>query len=297
MHLHRLRRAPANGVVLLLRALAVILALALLVSGCGGSDKPATVDRGGSTATDKKDDEPVTVEETDPSDEPDPVAEEPAPDPGYQAPRAGQCFQMTPAQSRASVAIGPKVGCKRPHNTVVAYVGYLARAVTPKSPLAKRRALGNRLCEPAYSRLVGGTPADRATSILTWTLFTPDQAQLERGARWVRCDVLARSLNELIPLPPGKPLLAAGVPEQLRVCQNEAGADISCSRPHAFRVDAVYPAFGEAYPESSAYTATARALCKQLTNQDGGYWQPPSQQGWQAGDRFIRCLSAQQVIR
>ena len=35
-------------------------------------------------------------------------------------------------------------------------------------------------------------------SILTWTLFTPGQDELERGARWVRCDVVARSGNKLV---------------------------------------------------------------------------------------------------
>lgn len=283
MHSHPLRRTPANGVVVLLRSMVVALLLALLVSGCGGSDKPASSDRAGASTTEKKDDEA------------DPADEEPAPDPGYQAAQVRQCFRMTPAQSRASVTTSPKVSCKRQHNTVVAYIGFVPRAVTPKTPLAQRRALGNRVCEPAYRKLVGGTLADRATSILTWTMFTPGQAQLERGARWVRCDVVARSANQLVPLPPGQPLLAAGVPEQLRVCQDEAGGDISCARPHAFRVDAVYRAVGEAYPDTTAYTVTARARCKELTNKDGGYWQPPSQAGWKAGDRFIRCLSAQQV--
>ncbi len=146
------------------------------------------------------------------------------------------------------------------------------------------------MCEPAYRKLAGGTVSDRATSLLTWTLFTPSQAQLERGARWVRCDVLARSGDQLVPLPDAKPLLAKGVPESLRVCQTETGADVSCSRPHAFRVEAVYAASGSAYPDAAAYTAAARARCQQLMG-DGGYWQPPSRAGWKAGDQFIRCLS------
>ena len=287
MHAHHLRRTPTNGVVLL-RALAAGLSLLLLATGCGGSDQPAGDDTGTSTST-------GTVPTQQPADEQPPVEEEPAPDPGFQAAQPGQCFQMTPAQSRASVATSPKRSCKRQHNTVVAYVGYVPQAVTPKTRLAQRRALGNRVCEPAYRKLVGGTSADRATSILTWTMFTPGQAQLEAGARWVRCDVLARSADKLVPLPPGRPLLAAGVPEQLRVCQDESGTDISCSQPHAFRVDAVYQVIGEAYPETAAYTVMARARCKELTGRDGGYWQPPSPQGWLAGDRFIRCLSAQQV--
>ena len=119
---------------------------------------------------------------------------------------------------------------------MVVLVGYLPKPVTPATPVAQRRKLGKRLCQPAYQRAVGGTLADRATSILTWTLFTPSQAQLERGARWVRCDVVARSGDKLVPLPTSKPMLAQGVPEQLRICQTEAGVDISCSKPHAFRV-------------------------------------------------------------
>jgi hypothetical protein len=245
----------------------------LLVSGCGGTkDKPKAGDNGPPADT-------------------GPGNDEAAPDPGYQAPKQGECYRMTPSQSRASVSSARPVGCKAEHNSVISYVGYLPRAVTPKTPLAQRRALGQRFCEPAYRRLVGGTLADRATSILTWTMFTPGQDQLERGARWLRCDVIARSGNQLIPLPTGRPLLNQAVPEPMRICQDAAGIDISCSQPYAFRVAAVYRAVGEAYPDPASYTPVARNRCRELMGAYGGYWQPPSRDGWQAGDRFIRCLS------
>jgi hypothetical protein len=198
---------------------------------------------------------------------------------------------MTPAQSRASVATGVRVDCSRPHTSVVARVGLVRRAVTARTPLAERRALGQRVCVPAYRRLAGGTLADRATSILTWTLFTPSRSQVERGARWVRCDVLARSGEELVPLLPTRPLLAEGVPEPLRVCQDQGGADISCGRRHAFRVTAVFQAPDSAYPDPDGFTALARDRCRELTGEAGGYWQPPSRDGWAAGDRFVRCLT------
>ncbi len=272
-----LGRSTATRVPLLLRGLAAALVLALLVTGCGGADDPP-----------KTDDPSTSTDESDPEDAED---AEPAPDPGYQAAKIGQCYRMTGAQSRASVATGRLVSCAKEHTSVVAHVGYVPRAVTPKTPLTRRRALGARVCEPAYRRVVGGTLADRATSILTWTLFTPGQDQLERGARWIRCDVIARSGNQLVELPPGQPLLKQGVPEPLRVCQNAAGADVSCARPHSFRVVAVYRAAGAAYPDATAYTPTARSRCKELMGVFGGFWQPPSPQGWAAGDRFIRCQS------
>ena len=202
---------------------------------------------------------------------------------------------MTAEQSVASVAKGTAVACKSTHSSVVAYVGFVPTPVTAKTPLAERRALGKKLCEPAYRRLAGGTLADRAMSILTWTLFTPGQDDLVRGARWVRCDVVARSGKKLVALPAGAPLLAKGVPEQLRACQTDTGADISCAQPHAFKVQAVFLAYAAkrvnvAYPDAATFTPIARARCKQLTGVDGGFWQPPSRVGWSAGDHYIRCL-------
>jgi hypothetical protein len=187
------------------------------------------------------------------------------------------------------------VSCKSNHTSVVAHVGFMRAPVTPETPVGKRQKLGKKLCEPAYRRIAGGTLADRAMSILTWTLFTPGQAELERGARWVRCDVIARSGATLVRLPTRTPLLARGIPDDLRVCQTVTGNDVSCGQPHAFKVAAVFlasaaPGPRPKYPDVQAYTATARARCQQLTGEEGGYWQPPSRVGWNAGDHFIRCL-------
>jgi hypothetical protein len=247
------------------------LALALSLSGCGGKDDKKPSDKPSSSRSSS-------------------AGGEPAPDPGYGAPKVGQCHKMTAAQSFASVDRSKTVKCSELHTSVVTYVGYLPKPVTPATPVAQRRALGKKRCQPAYQRTVGGTLADRATSILTWTLFTPDQSQLEHGARWVRCDVVARSGTKLVPLLPS-PMLAAGVPEAMRICQSDAGIDVSCSQPHAFRVEAVFRAVGNTYPDTTTYTKVARARCKQLVGSYGGFWQPPSQEGWAAGDRFIRCLS------
>jgi hypothetical protein len=244
----------------------------MVLAGCGGK-----------AAEKKHAAKPGTSEE--PS-----ASAEAAPDPGNGAPKVGECHKMTAEQSIASVSTSRSVGCSAPHTSVVAYIGYLRIPITPKTPLKQRQVLGAKLCEPAYRRIVGGTVADRATSILTWTLFTPGQDQLERGARWIRCDVVARSGARLIRLPAATPLLTHGVPVQLRVCQSVAGTDVSCAQPHAFKVAAVYRLVGPTYPNIARYTAAARARCKQLTGAEGGFWQPPSRVGWSSGDHFIRCL-------
>ena len=163
---------------------------------------------------------------------------------------------MTPEQSVASVSTSRSVSCKSTHTSVVAHVGYLRAPVTPKTPVGKRQKLGKKLCEPAYRRIAGGTLADRAMSLLTWTLFTPGQAELERGARWVRCDVIARSGASSSACRPRTPLLARGVPDDLRVCQTATGNDVSCGQPHAFKLAAVFLA--SAVEDHARRTPTCR---------------------------------------
>ena len=254
------------------------LVVALLLAGCGGKDvEPKAGKKEEAAAA-----EPSASES---------AAEEAAPDPGYGAPQVGRCYRLSPSETLAPVTSSRRVSCGKKHTTVIAHIGYVKKAVTSDTPLAKRRAIGKRICAPAYRKLAGGTVPDRATSLLTWTLFTPSSDQLQRGARWVRCDVLARSGESLVALPERKPLLGKGVPESLRVCQTETGADVSCARPHAFRVEAVYAAPAGAYPDPTRYTAAARTRCKELMGTAGGFWQPPSEAGWKAGDRYIRCLS------
>jgi hypothetical protein len=222
------------------------------------------------------------------------ASDQPALDPGFGVPKVGQCFAMTGAQSRASVAAPARVSCKASHTSVVAFVGYVAKAVTALTPVAERRVLGKKVCQPAFRALVGGTVLDRDQSLLTWTLFTPGQSQLARGARWVRCDVLARSGSNLVPLPTTTPVLAKGVPENLRVCQTKDGDDVTCAGPHLYRVAGVFQAAGTTYP--GVGTAEARARCHDLTQTFAGFYQVPSQEGWNDGDRFVRCLTGQEPL-
>ncbi len=255
------------------RLLVLAAVLTALLAGCGGHAKAASP--GGSPPSSSAS-----------------ASDQPALDPGAGVPKVGQCFRMTGAQSLASVAAPARVGCKAPHTSVVAFVGYVAKAVTPLTPVSERRVVGKKVCEPAFRALVGGTVLDRAQSLLTWTLFTPGKSQLERGARWVRCDVLARSGKDLVPLPTTTPILVKGVPESLRVCQTKDGADVTCAGPHVYRVAAVFQAPGTTYP--GVTTEVARQRCHDVTQSFTGFFQVPSQAGWDDGDRFVRCLTGQQ---
>src|SRR3954447_6819088 len=141
---------PARGGLL-----ALVVVLALLLSGCGGASKEehpksAPQPKGSSTSSSSGS-----------------GSDEPAPDPAYGAPKVGDCHQLGAARSVASVDPSAPVSCKRAHTSVVVHVGYQPKPVTPSTPVAERRRLGRKLCQPAYQRTAGGTLADRATSILT----------------------------------------------------------------------------------------------------------------------------------
>ncbi len=249
----------------------MLVVLLALLAGCGGHSSKGSKDTSSPSSS--------------------PSASESAKaalDPGFGVAKVGQCFRMTAAQTRASVAGPARVNCRQPHTTVVAYVGYVPQPITPVTALATRRATARKVCAPAFRALAGGTLADRAQSILTWTFFTPGQAQLERGARWVRCDVVARSGNGLVPLPQATPFLASAVPEQLRVCETQTGVEVGCTQQHAFRVAGVFRAPGATYPGVS--TAVARDRCHELLKGYGGFFQLPSREGWATDDRFVRCL-------
>lgn len=264
-------------------ALAVLaLLLALVLTACGGSAPGEVKEKAkepagspGSTGT-------VAGSAS---------AEPPAPpEPRFGLPKVGQCHQMGYAQSKAPVFLGAKVPCRKAHTSLVIHAGVVNAAVTAQTPVARRRAVARKVCEPAFRRLVGGTPALRATSLLTWVFFAPSAAELARGASWVRCDAIARSARQLVTLPATTPLLRKGLPEQLRVCQDNKGVDVSCARPHQFRVEAVFSPSGQAYP-GQAFTSAARDRCRALMNGALGYWQPPSRAGWAAGDHYVRCLA------
>ena len=273
MPAHRHRRTPVARAPRLARALALSLVVALLVAGCGGKDeKPKASKKDASAAA-----EPSASESAD---------EEAAPDPGYGAPRGGSVLPAVTGQSLAPVTSSRGSSASSKHTTVVAHVGYVPKAVTANT----RWPSGGRSASGCASRRTGSWPAGRSPTgrpRCSPGRCSPPRRTSSSAARagcgvtssraaatsWSRCRTRSRCWSK-------------GVPESLRVCQTAAGVDVSCSRPHVFRVEAVYAASGSAYPDPARYTAAARTRCKELMGKDGGYWQPPSRGRLEGGDRL-----------
>lgn len=208
----------------------------------------------------------------------------------FEIPTVGECHQVTPAQNAAAVDPSSAVPCTGPHNARVVLASVTPVALAPEAPAADRITQAAGACSVAFNKAVGGDPAARSMSLFDWVVHTPSADQIARGARWVRCDVVARSGDNLIPLPTAVPFLGASIPQAYRICQTRNFSDVSCAGPHAYRLQGVFRAPGNTYPAGREFLRLARDKCFALSGKYGSLWQPPSRQGWQAGDRFVRCL-------
>ncbi len=161
-------------------------------------------------------------------------------------------------------------------------------------------------CEAAFSRFIGGDPTRRALSRLSVTYFLPPQKYYDRGADWVRCDVVAlQSADALAPLP--QPL--QGFLDDSRALQDygvcsagQPGATTSalviCGQPHTFRAltalrlgttTSRYP--GKAVAGTAGQKRCSTYIANALgTNSGYTYaWTYPTESDWASGQRFGFC--------
>lgn len=259
----------------LLQGVVVALLCALALAGCAG---------GGSKSGSGADGEPAG----DSSDSATPSP--PRKLATFGIPTVGECHQVTPVQNAAAVDTSPAVPCTGPHNARVLLASVTPTALAPEAPAAARITQAAGACTVAFNKTVGGNPAARAMSLFDWVVHTPSAEQIARGARWLRCDVVARSGDALVALPARAPFLGGTIPPAYRICQTRNFSDVSCAGPHAYRLQGVFRAPGQAYPAGQDFLRLARDKCFALSGKYGSLWQPPSREGWNAGDRFVRCL-------
>ena len=197
--LHQLRRSmPRLASAASRSGIVAALALVLLVTGCGGTER-----RHGRRAA-RPPSTPDRLERRR-------GAPRPAADPGFRRPRkVGNCTRMT---ARPVPGIGRRAAarsrCRRPHTrsspTSVPARGRQRRH--PGRPSATRSA--SATAPRPTAQLAGGTLADRATSLLTWTLFTPERAPARARRPLAALRRAGAQRQPAVPLPPGPPAAGA----------------------------------------------------------------------------------------
>jgi hypothetical protein len=269
------------GTTLALLALVGTLALA----GCSSDDEPAE----------------------EPSETPSESATSEAPPPP--TPKTGACYRLSVDDAQAASANAEPVPCQRPHTARTAFVGKVSRLAggdaTPDDPAVARRLSAD--CRQRGLTFLGGDAVTQNLSRFVTVGFVPTAAEIDAGAEWYRCDVVAFGNGErLLQLPFERRL--AGILDQgnaldtFGTCGTAApGADdferVACSLPHSWRaLTTIRVADSDRYPGAAEVRRSGDEECADYVEDQAGStteiqygWEWPTRAQWDAGQRFGFC--------
>lgn len=276
-------------------AVASLLALALV--GCGPTVSPsATGAHTGATTPTAGGSSKATQSTPDPQPPPPPVT--------------GVCRNYPYLRITGYSNNAPQVACSSPHTAYTFAVRRLPpRVIVPGVAISNTTVQGAAamICQRAFGRFVGGTPTTRALSRLSVTYFVAPQRGFNRGAHWVRCDVVALlTRHRLAPLPK-RPLAAfldgKNALRRYGVCSSAAPTSggsqlVACMWAHEYRaVTAI--SLGpthSTYPGLSVAKVWGQHKCRShiasLVGTSDGYtfaWTYPTKHDWRAHQRFGYC--------
>jgi len=260
----------------------VVLTGALLgLTGCTGSEP-------GSRPT------PTAPSSTAPT-APPPTAE---PQP---RPKVGACYDLGYDEALSPTSHQDPVACASNHTSVTYFVATLPEVrsghlLAVDSDLVQESVA--RTCRARFSTYVGGTPVQRRLSLLRPVWFTPTLREADRGANWMRCDLVAVSgeaeLARLTSRPKGDPGAYA-----LCGTAQPGTKDFSrvlCRDAHSWRAVSTVDLSGSRYPGEQAAKNKAAGPCKQqgeshaddpLNYQWGS--EVPTRDQWEAGTTWATC--------
>ncbi len=229
---------------------------------------------------------------------------EPAP-----APRSDTCHELTFGQIGRYSNTAATVACSKPHTSYTFAVKALPADVAFDGVDIGNDAVQENAslqCRSAYASYIGGSAAVRSLSRLSVTYFLPSQPDFDKGARWVRCDVIGlQSSRVLADLPlelKGFNTRDTALDDYGLCSQGDPGTVdtmlVMCSQDHTFRALSALRlgSDSDAYPGQSVAMTEGQKRCDKLVSDTlgvgGGYsyaWTYPSPDDWANGQRFGFC--------
>ena len=226
---------------------------------------------------------------------------------GPGAPVVGTCRVLTLADIAPATNQTPAVSCRSPHTAVTISVGGFRRSRVTNANLSDG-TLGNdalKRCTASWRRTVGGDTASQQLSVVGLAYYLPTSAELSKGARWYRCDLVigGQDRMRLQDLPAHVAgLLDGPLPDSLRACRTapdfQTGHQVACSSPHVLRAVGITALPNRAsYPGQAALKAASAKGClpvvrRWLKGKDNGgiAYQWPDATSWRLlGDRTATC--------
>lgn len=221
-------------------------------------------------------------------------------------PRAGQCYRLHFQAAVAPTTSRKAVPCARRGVTArTFYVGDLA--VLAQGHLlavdsSRVQTAVSTICPKKLATYLKADPDSLRLSMLRAIWFTPTVEQSDRGADWVRCDLVAIARDgRLAPMNVKlRGLMAGDWREHYGLCGTAAPDDptftrVICSAPHTWSALSVVPLRGKQYPGvekvrggGSGCEEVARAEADDALDFRWGYeWPTPEQ--WDQGRTYGVC--------
>lgn len=268
---------------------ALVLAVAVVVSGCAADPSPAF----------------WRVPDVAPTVDP------------HGTPAVGSCRLLTATALAADIDATPPVDCTAPHNSETVQVGTLSGAAAtnaePFRNIAARRAAFTA-CDETASEHLG---ADWRTGRVAVTWYFPTVAQWQAGARWFRCDVYEKTTL----MQPRVVTRTSSLRDTLRgarplalTCANDTGTTsavidemyyLPCTTPLTTEFSGTFSLDPPTrpYPGDAEANRLALAGCKNVGARylgvsanrirSGAVWiysGPANRDNWAIGDRVFRCF-------
>ena len=224
------------------------------------------------------------------------VTPSPSPDP---APRVGQCHRLTWDQAVSPVHEGRAVPCRTAHTAQTYYVGSLrlGRLTVDAAPVQERVA---RACTRRLGAHVGADQRALRLTMVQPIWFTPSLEQVDLGADWFRCDVVALEGHEQLRRLPRQTRGIATDPA-VAMCGTAAPGSagfqrVACARAHQWRAVASIDLPGDRYPAEGAgldaLTNACRDAARDLAQDPLNLrWSQelPTRAQWRAGRTYGLC--------
>jgi hypothetical protein len=280
------RRTPSRSRA---AVLAVVLG-ALVLSGCSSDDAPTP------TPSESAAESPGENSSTPPGPPPEP-------------PRDGACYDLTVAAADNLASDAEPVDCSRPHTARTVHVGRLS-ALTgdPDVELSDARVPRQlaQECPRRVDAFLGGDPVTRNLSRFVAIWFLPTRAEADAGASWFRCDVVAFGADDAFAKLPQQRLegVLAGdsALDTFGTCGTAAPGTrgferVICSLPHSWRaLTTIRIADSDRYPGVAEVRSSGDGACADYVEGQAGLtteidygWEWPTQEQWDAGQRYGFC--------
>jgi hypothetical protein len=211
-------------------------------------------------------------------------------------PKVGQCRTTTFTQAFANADAHKPVPCSHVHSLkTFAVVSVPKKFSLKKKPTMALFRWVYDACAPKYSRALGGGFTKIEQTAYSWWSFFPTKTEINRGARWVRCDLslIATRLNNRSYFPPlpnlSFPMIGSRtITDTTRRCLASKTYlyETPCAFAHVARADQTYTLDIKGYPSAATLKSTAASHCPGKRYSTGAKWD------WtRRGDHVVTCYS------